>query len=596
MLNSINLCTLICATSLIISHNTYCSDKDWKSEWEVKTGFRVIEDSYGFNLPTAIAFVKEPSNNPKDPLYFVTELRGTIKVVTNDRSVVIFAQNFFELVPNAELPAMAGEVGMAGIALDQDHGYVFVSFAYQDKNGLLRNNVVRFTSSPKTFSLKPSTSISFAKVFESYQTSVSHQIGPMVVMNNQLYVAVGDGEVTNNSQSLTSVNGKILRMTLDGHPIETNPFYEDDNTRKARNYIWAYGLRNPFSLTSANSRLFCADNGPGVDRFLEVKKGYNYGYDGTDWSIGMNAKIVFSPSVSPVQMDYLAATDSLEGFPSDKFFLALSGAPRASPGPGKRKEKSIVMLDYNFETGVMNSTPELFIRFIGKGSQLLVGTALGPDGLYMVPMFPFKDGLKYTSVFKVVFDPSYNKSPLFKMTAATIISDKGCFSCHPNSNFNTENTVAPSLVKGNLRTRLWKRIKSKEYRDQLMKIELIDDSPYKDYKEIRNKIVNAPEDEALRLWVKSKLMEPRFDNQFAQMPNMNLSEQEILLLVEELISDEPKLQSIQRTIKHFLKSFLPKELEPEDVYIALVIGLIIGIFSTGIIAVGIRKIRKYQAN
>ena len=96
---------------------------DWRSDWGVATGYSLHRDTEGYRFPTAIAVVPRPGRAPGDPLYFVTELQGTIKVVTNDRSVHVFAR-----VPapvKDTLPAANAEVGLAGICLEPRHGYVF---------------------------------------------------------------------------------------------------------------------------------------------------------------------------------------------------------------------------------------------------------------------------------------------------------------------------------------------------------------------------------------------------------------------------------------------------------------------------------------
>ena len=100
---------------------------DWRSDWAVEEDFVVRIDSKGYQFPTAIAFVPNPGPNAADPLYFITELRGKVKVVTNDRTVHTFAEKFFHLEPLKELPAGDGEVGLAGICLEPVHGYVFVN-------------------------------------------------------------------------------------------------------------------------------------------------------------------------------------------------------------------------------------------------------------------------------------------------------------------------------------------------------------------------------------------------------------------------------------------------------------------------------------
>ena len=214
---------------------------DVRSDWAVRKGFNIDIDSQGFQFPTSIAFVPNPGPSPKDPLYFVTEIRGTIKVVTNDRSVFTFAKDFFSLKPRHELPSGSGEVGMAGMCLAPGEGYVFATFAYQDENNTLRNNIVRFKTEPETFSLLPSSQMSFTEVFAPFRSVVSHQIGPCQVMDNLLYVNVGDGHQPLQSQKVNSLLGKVLRMTFDGNPVTGNPFYTNDGRTSAEDYVWALG-------------------------------------------------------------------------------------------------------------------------------------------------------------------------------------------------------------------------------------------------------------------------------------------------------------------------------------------------------------------
>ncbi|HKQ32091.1 MAG TPA: glucose dehydrogenase, partial [Thermodesulfobacteriota bacterium] len=71
----------------------------WKKDWALEKGFNISIDTEGYHFPSAIAFVPSPGKGPKDPLYFVLELRGKIKVVTNDRSIYTFAEDFFTFTP-----------------------------------------------------------------------------------------------------------------------------------------------------------------------------------------------------------------------------------------------------------------------------------------------------------------------------------------------------------------------------------------------------------------------------------------------------------------------------------------------------------------
>ena len=88
------------------------SSNDWRKEWSLEKGFDIEIDTEGYQFPSAIAFVPDPGKGPKDPLYFVLELRNGIKVVTNDRSVYTFAEDFINFTPPKELPDILGENGL----------------------------------------------------------------------------------------------------------------------------------------------------------------------------------------------------------------------------------------------------------------------------------------------------------------------------------------------------------------------------------------------------------------------------------------------------------------------------------------------------
>src|SRR5262249_12437598 len=75
----------------------------------------------------------------------------------------------------------------------------------------------------------------------------SHQISSISIgYDGKLYVHIGDGFSTEKAEDLSSFRGKILRMNLDGTAPIDNPFYNAADGIAARDYIYAYGFRNPF--------------------------------------------------------------------------------------------------------------------------------------------------------------------------------------------------------------------------------------------------------------------------------------------------------------------------------------------------------------
>ena len=577
---------------LLVSTLAYAVEEpyDWRDDWALLDDFAIEKDTEGYHLPSAIAFVPEPGSGPEDPLYFVTELRGKVKVVTNDRTVYTFAEGFFELKPREELPAQSGEAGLAGICLDPSMGYVFVTFAYQDEKGVLRNNIMRFDSVPGTFSLEPVSKTAFTEIFADEYSSPSHQIGGCQVKDGLLYAGVGDAhllsgldkDVYSGSQNIDTLRGKILRMTTGGEPVKDNPYYVDDDTGKARNYVWATGLRNPFGIKAADGRIYAADNGPGtMDRFLEIRRGENYLWDGTEWSIGANAIQVLTPSDGVAQLDYNAADD--DAFPEpyrERFFLARTGNPNHRKGMDL--DRGIVILDYDAEAGRMRSAPQYFVGYAGKGKQVIAGLAMGPDGLYFVPVMP--DPAGRSAVLKVIYREgavSPRSSPGGKDVISLLYSHQ-CYSCHIIYGNGFGNT-GPALGGAAMGRRIRERLASADYAKSLAGLDALDTGPYADYREARKDLMQKDGDERVKTWVKYHLMEPGFDNPFSQMPNPGLTENEAARITDYLLNqDTDRDTGIGMRVRKIMSRFIP-DLKYRHLVYSFVLGgaatlLLVGVY------------------
>src|SRR5262249_20225682 len=135
-----------------------------------------------------------------------------------------------------------------------------------------------------------------------------------------------------------SFRGKILRMNLDGSAPADNPFYNASDGITARDYVWAYGFRNPFggAWRASDGKHYEAENGPSVDRFAHISPGVNSGWYDTDESMHTGALYNWAPAVAPVNLAFVqAATFGGSGFPTDKLdhaFVSQSGPTWAS-GP-----------------------------------------------------------------------------------------------------------------------------------------------------------------------------------------------------------------------------------------------------------------------
>ncbi len=195
---------------------------------------------------------------------------------------------------------------------------------------------------------------------------------------------MGDGFDVDRSQDLNSFRGKV-RMNLDGTPASDNPFYLASNGITATDYIWAYGLRNPFggAWRAKDAGHYTVENGPNEDRFSKTVAGRNYLYDGTDESMSNYAIYNWVPASGPVNIAFVQPeTFGGSGFPPSKYdhaFITQSGETWFSGPQPQGKRVTEWVLD---QFGDLVAGPIDFARFEGDGKATAVALAAGPDGLY----------------------------------------------------------------------------------------------------------------------------------------------------------------------------------------------------------------------
>lgn len=367
--------------------------------WQVlQPGYKVEVVATGFQLPVNIAFVPNPGPNPDDPLYYVTELYGTIKVVTQGGAVSDYATGLLNFNPTGLFPG-SGEQGLTGIVVDGNTGNIYASMLYSSvpfsDTAPHYPKVVRFQSVDGGRTALTQTVI-LDMVGESQ--GQSHQVSNLSIgPDGKLYVHVGDGFSSNTAQNLNSYRGKILRLNLDGSAPADNPFY-DGAPFNSRDYIYAYGFRNPFGggWRVADGGHYDVSNGPSVDRFAKIARGANYGWDldsngsGTDAEMYTNAIYNWNQAAAPVNVAFIQpSTFGGSGFPVsayDHAFVAESGATWAT-GPQLRGKRITEFVITNATSPTVVSGPMPLIQYTGAGKATVAALAAGPDGLYFSDLY-----------------------------------------------------------------------------------------------------------------------------------------------------------------------------------------------------------------
>jgi glucose/arabinose dehydrogenase/regulation of enolase protein 1 (concanavalin A-like superfamily) len=165
------------------------------------------------------------------------------------------------------------ERGLLGIEPDPNfaaNGYLYVSYTTaSNRDRLSRITVVNNKADPA----------SEVVLIESNQDGNIYHHGGEIRFgpDGKIYWAMGMNTYNPNSQNLSNVHGKILRLNPDGSAPADNPFVA---TPSAVTQIWAYGLRNPFRFNfTPNGRLMAGDvGGDAWEELNIITRGGNYGW------------------------------------------------------------------------------------------------------------------------------------------------------------------------------------------------------------------------------------------------------------------------------------------------------------------------------
>lgn len=232
----------------------------------------------GLSSPTAIAFL------PGGGGLLVTEKGGALKLV-----------NFGTVTTLVTVPVCTdSEMGLLGVAVDpgfsNNSGFIYLYRSNPGPSGCATasgrfNQVVRVTMTNGSVDINSLTVLlSGIQTDNGNHDAGTVRIGP----DGKLWVSVGDtgvgdsggpGASTNPyAQDLNSLNGKILRLELNGAPAAGNPFIGQIGKRPE---IYAYGFRNPFrfGFEPVTGKAWVGDVGQSTREELDViQSGKDYSW------------------------------------------------------------------------------------------------------------------------------------------------------------------------------------------------------------------------------------------------------------------------------------------------------------------------------
>jgi glucose/arabinose dehydrogenase len=195
-----------------------------------------------------------------DNQIWMTERGGRISRVNPATGTVTPLLTISEVVSN-------NEGGLLGMVLHPDFAttpQVFVVYDYNSGSNY-REKVVRYTYNGTTL-------VNPAMLLDNISASSIHNGSRLVITPDlKLFITTGDASNQSFPQNTAAVNGKVLRINLDGSIPADNPV--------AGNPYWSFGHRNPQGLVYANNRLYSSEHGPNNDDEINIiEKGRNYGW------------------------------------------------------------------------------------------------------------------------------------------------------------------------------------------------------------------------------------------------------------------------------------------------------------------------------
>ena len=219
----------------------------------------------GFTAPVAI--------RSAEGMLWVAEKEGTIVRVDPASGIPVVLKG------GPEDLFQPTEMGLYGMVLHPDFAatpaiYLYYSYIrnYEDLTWRHLGKVVRYT-------WRNDSLVDPFVLLDSITTVAWHTGGGMAILPDQtLVVGSGDGiNYQEESQSLESTRGKVLRVGLDGAVPQDNPWSE---LPFPLNTIYALGFRNVTALEMRGEELLGLDWGTvSLDEVNTIEAGGNYGWD-----------------------------------------------------------------------------------------------------------------------------------------------------------------------------------------------------------------------------------------------------------------------------------------------------------------------------
>lgn len=284
---------LIIYSGLCIGMLVICCGK--KKENENNTTAAVLKDTILTNkLSRPWEIVWGPDN-----FIWMTERGGKISRVDPANGAVT------PLLTISDVTAQ-GEGGLLGLVLHPEFSktpHVFVAYNYMNGSNY-QEKIVRFTYNGTTLT-SPQIILDNIKA-----AGIHNGCRLLITPDQKLFITTGDANDQSLPQNKGAINGKVLRLNLDGSIPADNP--------TPGSAVWSIGHRNAQGLVYANNILYSSEHGHDTDDEINIiEKGRNYGWPTVRGMCNTSAEQTFcsannvreplqawTPTIAPSGLEY----------------------------------------------------------------------------------------------------------------------------------------------------------------------------------------------------------------------------------------------------------------------------------------------------
>ena len=176
-----------------------------------------------------------------------SEIGGNIKRLDIKTKKVTLVDSLTDVYHQRTL----GLLGMALYQPERQQAYLYLSYTSK-KDSVIYSNLYRYNYSKEGY-------ISAPKLLLQIPGNTGHNGSRIIVSTDQkVYWATGDAAIDTYAQDSTILNGKILRLNLDGSIPTDNPI--------PNSYVYAWGFRNMQGLThNENGIIYTSEHGDAIE-------------------------------------------------------------------------------------------------------------------------------------------------------------------------------------------------------------------------------------------------------------------------------------------------------------------------------------------